>query len=232
MLGGDLNSQSQNFLLQSYAGTDESPEKIEKAIAKLHKKKQPLKQADQLKLEALESDIAKIEETGRLHFEADVAKACHHGSQHVIDGFVRSVNAVATVISSGDNESHSHPRPDALGVYGKLGRGERPLIFSTELSRSTHEFTSQKKNYLRLRAITLQIEAAETKKEKDKLLKQLESKRDRNVAVYGMITLRALGDKVIIAQKLEAPRSASQKWDIYELDFDEDKKQFVYQSHH
>ena len=228
LLGGDLNSQSQNFLLKSYSNMDQTPEQIEKAIYKLKKKSQPLNEPNKLKLEELLEQYAHMEKVGEDIFGVDVAKACHHGSQHILDSFIRSVNAVATVISSGDNESHSHPRPDALGAYGRYGRGHRPLIFSTELARSTHEFTPQLTNYLALRGITLQIEAETDKSKKKALLATLESKRDRNVAVYGMITLRALGDKVIIAQKLEVARSASQKWDIYELHFDLKEDQFVY----
>jgi hypothetical protein len=49
------------------------------------------------------------------------------------------VDATVTVLSSGDNEPYSHPRPDALGALGKHGRGLRPLIFSTELARSAKE---------------------------------------------------------------------------------------------
>ena len=207
------------------------PEDTEKAMARLMKKKQPLKAADQAKLDALTADFEKIERTGTEIFEADVAKACHHGSQHIIDSFIRSVNAVATVISSGDQESHSHPRPDALGAYGKLGRGKRPLIFSTELARSTREFSSRHQSYLALRGITLQIEAETDKRKKARLIKSLEDQRDRNVAVYGMITMRALGEKVIIAQKLEVPRKPSQKWDIYQLEFDHEHGQFAYHGH-
>lgn len=231
LLGGDLNSQSQNFLLQSYSGSEQTPEELEKIIARLKAKKQPLKAVDQKTLNDAEKSFSNLQATGRNIFGADVAKACHHGSQHIIDSFIRSVNSVATVISSGDNESHSHPRPDALGAYGKLGRGERPLIFSTELARSTNEFTPQLKNYLALRGITLQIEAETNKKKKKALEASLEEKRDRNVAVYGMITLRATDDKVIIAQKLEEARSESQKWDIYDLHFDKDSGELVYDSH-
>jgi len=228
LLGGDLNSQSQNFLLQRYADLDQTPEKIEKAISKLKAKPQPLNDKNQLELDELEQKYVHLESVGEKTFGVDVAKACHHGSQHILDSFIRSVNAVATVISSGDNESHSHPRPDALGAYGRYGRGHRPLIFSTELARSTHEFTPQLTNYLALRGITLQIEAETDKRKKAALLATLESKRDRNVAVYGMITLRALGDKVIIAQKLEVARSESQKWDIYELHYDSKADHFSY----
>lgn len=231
LLGGDLNSQSQNFLLQSYSVSTQTPEQLEKIIARLRAKKQPLKAADQKALNDAEKEFSNIEDTGREVFGVDVAKACHHGSPHIIDSFIRSVNSVATVISSGDKESHSHPRPDALGAYGKMGRGERPLIFSTELARSTNEFTPRLKSYMALRGITLQIEAETDKKKKKALLASLEEKRDRNVAVYGMITLRATDDKVIIAQKLEVARSASKKWDIYDLHFDKHSGELVHDSH-
>ena len=231
LLGGDLNSQSQNFLMQSYAGTAHSPEDIEKGIKKLKSKRQPLKKKDQDKLDLLLGEQAVMRKKGRETFEVDVAKACHHGSQHIIDQFIKSVNAVATVISSGDGEKHSHPRPEALGAYGKLGRGNRPLIFSTELARSSFEFTPKVKNYMAIRGIMLQIEAEPDEGKKAALIAELESKKDRNVAVYGMITLRALGDQVIIAQKLEEPRSVSQKWDIYELEYDQTEGQYRYDSH-
>ena len=230
-LGGDLNTMSQNFLMQAYSGSDYSPEEMVKMIKKLKKRKQPLPKKDDQLLKDLEAELSRVESVGRKIFESDVAKACHHGSQHVTDYFIRAVNSIATVISSGDGESHSHPRPDALGAYGRYGRGERPLIFSTELARSTHEFTPQLKSYLALRGITLQIEAEKDKKEKKKLLATLQKKQDRNVAVYGMITLRAKGGSVIIAQKLEEARSESQKWDIYELNYDEAVGGFVYDSH-
>ncbi|MDQ3696917.1 MAG: MBL fold metallo-hydrolase [Gemmatimonadota bacterium] len=77
-------------------------------------------------------------------FSADVAKACHHGAEDVELEFVKAMQARATVVSSGDNEVHSHPRPLLLGAsarYGREGRDEHgrlmpPLIYSTELARS------------------------------------------------------------------------------------------------
>lgn len=231
LLGGDLNKQSQNFILQSYAGLDRNVDKLEKEIHRLNAKSKPLKDADEAKLTQALADYAKTMQVGSETFGVDVAKACHHGSAHILDAFVECVGATATVISSGDEESHSHPRPDALGTYGKLGYGRRPLIFSTELARSTREFTPKFSQYLALRGITLQIEAETDPKKKKALEKSLQNKRDRNVAVYGMITLRALGDRVIIAQKLEKPRSAGSKWDIYELQFDANEDRFVYDPH-
>ncbi len=69
-------------------------------------------------------------------FEVDVAKSCHHGSSDFTEIFMQKVNPLATVISSGDNESFSHPRADAIGCAGRYSRGARPLVYSTELARS------------------------------------------------------------------------------------------------
>lgn len=69
-------------------------------------------------------------------FESDVAKSCHHGSSDFTEEFMALINPFATVISSGDNESHAHPRADAIGCAGKYARGTRPLVYSTELARS------------------------------------------------------------------------------------------------
>jgi len=69
-------------------------------------------------------------------FDVDVAKSCHHGSSDFTEDFMQLVNPYATVISSGDNESFSHPRADAIGCAGKYAKGKRPLVYSTELARS------------------------------------------------------------------------------------------------
>lgn len=71
-------------------------------------------------------------------FEVDIAKSCHHGASEFTTAFMAKVNPMATVISSGDNESYSHPRADAIGCAGRYSRGERPLVFSTELARSAN----------------------------------------------------------------------------------------------
>jgi beta-lactamase superfamily II metal-dependent hydrolase len=77
-------------------------------------------------------------------FAADVAKACHHGAEDVDLAFIKAMQPKATVVSSGDNEDYSHPRPVLMGAAGHYGReatgpdGELmpPLIYSTELARS------------------------------------------------------------------------------------------------
>jgi beta-lactamase superfamily II metal-dependent hydrolase len=68
-------------------------------------------------------------------FKADVNKACHHGSSDFELAYVKAVAAHATVFSSGDSGTYDHPLPDAMGAAARHGRGEFPLVFSTELAR-------------------------------------------------------------------------------------------------
>lgn len=72
-------------------------------------------------------------------FDVDVAKSCHHGASEFTTDFMKAVNPYATVISSGDNEQYSHPRADAIGCAGRYSKGNRPVVFSTELARSVNK---------------------------------------------------------------------------------------------
>lgn len=76
-------------------------------------------------------------------FACDVAKACHHGSDDVSYRFLSAMKPAVTVISSGDTETHDHPRPSIVAASALTGHVEiaddrlvTPLIYSTELSRS------------------------------------------------------------------------------------------------
>ena len=76
-------------------------------------------------------------------FLVDVAKACHHGSEDVSFEFLAAMKPTITVISSGDNEGHDHPRPSIIGASGITGyltvKNDEvltPLVYSTELARS------------------------------------------------------------------------------------------------
>jgi len=195
MLGGDLNVPSEKYLLAHYTGLDPDP--------------------------ATPDEAEKLVSFARRTFESDIAKACHHGSADLCERYLQAVNSMATVISSGDNECYSHPRPDALGAIGKYGRGTRPLIFSTELARSAKEII--KHPYLfrkEIRELAKQLDLVETESDKEAIRKKLEKKMaelERSIAVYGMINVRTDGEKAIVAQKLERPRSKAVKWDIYEL---------------
>lgn len=193
LLGGDLNTKSEYYLLQHYSGID-----VKSIVAKMEDKK--LTDEKRKELEAqLNEAICKA----RKYLEVDIAKSCHHGSADFSTEFLRAVNPIATIISSGDDEPYAHPRPDTLGTIGKHSRGKRSLIFSTELARSGKEF----------------VEVAK--------LKDSDKKLERVVTVYGMINVRADGEKAIIAQKLEKVVGKT-NWDIHKLRWSEEKQEFEY----
>ena len=235
LLGGDLNAKSQDYIAQHYSNETITMSKLEKQIRKI---KETLSSSGTLSITKRKALEQRLEEHTLLlnliisktkgRFRVDIAKACHHGASDVLDSFLLAINPIATVISSGDNESHSHPRPDALGAFGKSSRGNRPLIFSTELARSTNEFSYPIKFYNLLKKLEERMNEATTKKDKEHFERRMNRLRDSNVAKYGMITVRTDGNQVIIAQKLEKARSPGQKWDIYELFWNEKLEEFEY----
>lgn len=196
MLGGDLNVPSEKYLLSHYTGLNPDPTTPDEEEKLIH--------------------------VARRTFESDIAKACHHGSADLCERYLQAVNSMTTVISSGDNESYSHPRPDALGAIGKYGRGIRPLIFSTELARSAKEIIKHpflfRKQHRELRKQLTEAQAAAERVLIEKKMDQLMQQLERSIAVYGMINLRTDGEKAVVAQKLERPRSRAEKWDIYKLE--------------
>ncbi|MBT8287288.1 MAG: MBL fold metallo-hydrolase [Bacteroidia bacterium] len=237
LLGGDLNSKSQDYIAQYYSGETTTLSELEKGIAKIEEKLSHPQGLSTAKKDQLKQDLDEkvklmdliISKTRRV-FHADIAKACHHGASDVLNSFLQTINPIATIISSGDNESHSHPRPDALGAFGKTSRGKRPLLFSTELARSTFEFSYPIKFYSLLKKLEKRMNEATTKKEKEHYQLRMNNMKDSNVAKYGMITIRTDGHKVIIAQKLEQERSPGQKWDIYELHWNEFLEKYEYRT--
>ena len=163
----------------------------------------------------------------------DVAKACHHGSNHFHYGFVKAINSSATVISSGDEESYSHPRPDTIGALGKCGYGDRPLIFSTELARSNKEFSIDSiekvsKLYNKIQNYNKKIKnETDPAKLKNYRRYRTNANKDLNsfLTKYGMINCRTDGKKMILAQKLEVKADYG-KWDIHKLEFSNSAKRF------
>lgn len=227
LLGGDLNTESEDFLLSHYTGLNEHASDLEKTIYRLERKGTSRTPADVAKLTTARAARDHLIQLGRARFEVDVAKACHHGSHHFSETFLHALNALAFVISSGDEEKFGHPRPDALGAFGKAGRGHRPLIFSTEIARSTREFTPLKTYFDKIREFEAKIAAAPTDAEKARVRKEMEEHKDSNVARYGMITLRSDGVTTIIASKLEVANGDTQ-WDIHELEFNANTGQMEY----
>jgi beta-lactamase superfamily II metal-dependent hydrolase len=196
LLGGDLNTPSQDLLLTTHTGLPS-----------------PASGPD-----ASETLVTRAREV----FRSDFAKACHHGSADFSSTFLAAVNPIAVVVSSGDEESYAHPRPDALGAYGQAGRGARPLIFSTELARSSAERIKYPNRYrdeiLRIVDRIVAHQATGDDAARTTAREQLEQRLgdvDRSVAVYGAINLRTDGRRAVLAYRIEKPPRPDRRWDLY-----------------
>lgn len=147
-------------------------------------------------------------------FKCHVAKACHHGSEDVSSTFLRAMSPLATLFSSGDNETHAHPRAKVLGMAGALtspigGRRKikflgleeeeyaAPLIYSTELSRSVNLFKPGKVsvNDEVVRGADLSSIGAGNRKGPTKKLSEWYL---ADSLIYGLINVRTDGEKVVI----------------------------------
>jgi hypothetical protein len=199
LFGGDLNMTAEAFLLEQHTGVT-AP--------------WPWSRQDEERIIA----------AGKPIFGADVIKSCHHGSADFTDAFLDTVLPLATIVSSGDEESHAHPRSDTLGAIGRHSRGLRPLIFSTELSRSTRE-RENAELHTAVGRIAEMLATATTDEARATLAALYGSVTEellkRNVTTYGAINLRTDGRKAVVAYMLEQARVSKNgltKWDIYPLE--------------
>ncbi len=201
MLGGDLNIPAEEYLLEHYTNEKVPPRSVE--------------------------EEERLVKKAREVFESDFAKSCHHGSADFSELFLKAINAHATVISSGDDEPHAHPRADTLGTVGKHSRGRRSLIFSTELARSAKETIKNPQKFRQqIRDAGTALEAARKTGDDRKIkaavrkYENILAQIDRSVSVFGAINMRTDGDKAIFAYKIERPRSKKSQWDIYKFERD------------
>jgi beta-lactamase superfamily II metal-dependent hydrolase len=192
LFGGDLNRPAEDYLLRHYSGIA-AGQPLSKAVA-----------------------------AASARLGADVMKCCHHGASDVTDEFIEAVHPFAYVVSSGDEESHAHPRPDLLGRLGKLGRGNAPLILCTEILRSTRE-KGREEDFKKLADLDETVDILPAGPEKTAAKKARKALQDhirrRNVGVYGAITVRSYGEDMEISFRLEAPRG-KQLWQVYALHHD------------
>ena len=196
LFGGDLNTPAEHFLMRHYGNGGEAPTTI--------------------------ADTKAMIERASARFSVDLMKSCHHGASDVTDEFLEATRPAAFVVSSGDEESYVHPRPDLLGLLGKKGRGHRPLVLCTELLRSTRE---KEDSSLRGKLDTLVEKISkETDPAKKKILEHARSEIldelfKRNVGVYGAINLRTDGRRAVVAFRREQSQGTN-RWFTYELEKD------------
>jgi beta-lactamase superfamily II metal-dependent hydrolase len=197
LFGGDLNRPAEDFLLRHYGRLSQEA---------------PLREG-----------IAQA----RTRLRSDVMKSCHHGSADVTDEFLQAVDPFAFVVSSGDEESHVHPRPDLLGRLGRHGRGNAPLLLCTEILRSSREHEDEKQ-LKRLQRLDALIEDPATSDQDRKAHRQerlaiQKTLARRNVEVYGALTLRTDGRHLVIAFRMEKERAgpSPKRWQTYWFRHDE-----------
>lgn len=196
LFGGDLNLPAEDFLLRHYGAVPPD---------------QPLSDA--------------VAPAGA-RLRSDVMKSCHHGSADVTDEFLAAVHPFAFTVSSGDQESHVHPRPDLLGRLGRNGRGEAPLILCTEILRSNRE-NDDGKLLRRIHQLDDLLDdpatpAAERDGHRTERTAAQRLLARRNVEVYGAITLRTDGRNLVIAFRLEKQRGgvSPKRWQTYSFRHD------------
>ncbi len=158
-------------------------------------------------------------------FACDVCKACHHGSDDISYKFLQTINAGATVISSGDNENYDHPRPSIIGASATTGYLEldakkdtliTPLVYSTELARSialgsltkidlSADHSNQTIPNNALEQATFFIDSKQEVHYKPKVVKNL---------IYGLVNVRTDGKRILCATLDEQ----SSNWKIKEFE--------------
>jgi hypothetical protein len=69
-----------------------------------------------------------------IEMDAQVFKAPHHGSHKFYLPLLEAIRPQVSIISSGDEPDHGHPRAIFVGAVGLAARSTKPLVFSTEIA--------------------------------------------------------------------------------------------------
>jgi len=83
--------------------------------------------------EQAEGTLADLHEAKKLDLRSEVFKVPHHGSADFLHRFLEAVEPVVSVVSSGDEREHIHPRATLMSALGKYGRDHEPVVFVTEM---------------------------------------------------------------------------------------------------
>lgn len=135
--------------------------------------------------------------------DAHVFKSPHHGSQDYYKPFLEAVNPQISIISSGDDPSHGHPRALFIGTVGKASRSSEPLIFSTKIAAT---FVEDKK-------ITVEAQKEGNLESLNVTAPKVEAyaRRIFKKTLNGMINIRTDGDALYAARRV----AAAYWWESY-----------------
>ena len=137
-----------------------------------------------------------------LGFNAHIFKAPHHGSHDFHPPMFEAINPMITVVSSGDNPDHGHPRANFLGAIGQAARGDEPLLFSTEIAATFVDVGEQATNddATPTNELDFSTSAANTA-----------VRRQFKKALSGIINLRSDGKKIYAARRV----MTGYQWESY-----------------
>ncbi len=139
--------------------------------------------------------------------DAHVLKAPHHGSHDFYQPFLDAVKPMVTVVSSGDDPDHGHPRASFLGGVGLAGRGRRPLLFSTEIAAT---FKDEGDSHSVAMAILEEPTTLGDLDFSDDSANYVARLRFKQV-LPGIINVRSSGEKIFAARRV----AASYQWESY-----------------
>lgn len=126
--------------------------------------------------------------------DAHVLKASHHGSHDFSRRWLDAVNPQISVISSGDDTDHGHPRAVFLGAIGNSSR-QPAYIFSTEIAA----------NFVKLeRELGREADGGD-----EPTLREMYKRR-----LHGMINVRTNGKTLYAARRV----ASSYMWEYYVID--------------
>lgn len=173
--------------------------------------------------------ILSFYENNETELSCDIAKSCHHGSDDCSFEFLTHISAGATIISSGDAEGHSHPRPSIVAASGITGyktiRNDKivtPLVYSTEISRSYKIGSIEQLKVLKTGAIInsstdMEVTYKETNAGDLNPTPKTKSFWDKKIVggiIYGLVNVRTDGKKILCATLSEKDNG----WDIKTFD--------------
>lgn len=81
-------------------------------------------------------DLVAAHEAGEIDLQGEIFKVPHHGSADFSTPFIKAVEPLVSVVSSGDDtheKDHIHPRATLMSILGRCSRNDASLVFVTEL---------------------------------------------------------------------------------------------------
>ena len=126
---------------------------------------------------------------------AHVFKAPHHGSHDFYRPFLEAIRPQISVISSGDDPDHGHPRAVLVGTIGQVSRSALPLVFSTEIAATFVETDVKEELETDIDMRDLDLHTPDT----NSLARILFKRR-----LHGMINVRTDGKDLYAARRVAA----------------------------